>query len=1494
LNRSRSRAAHIALLFVSLSAVLPGAARSAQNPDQALSPAAHKPRVWAVVIGVEVYDDPAIPRCFGSIGDGVALVRWLVDTARWPSSQILLMNENGARQHGRPEDVVRGALLPTRDNLDWALRQWLGHRLQPGDVGLVYFAGHSALFEDRELLMPIDARPGNLDVSGWSPEEAVDELALKKQQSSLIFWLDTSLLGVNLRDDEARKAASAAGARLLTELARWPGTTAWLAHSRPTAPFEGHGPFLSALAGGLGKRPGSLKLCLDQMQQDPVLKRGGFRTRGGVSPTMVLWPQNLVPENQLKPSLVLQQGHAAAVNSVVLLAENEMMVTASQDSTIRLWKVRDGARVLVRVVAAHTNGVTAMAMSAGGRYAASGDGNGIVRAWDLAENREKQHEGLPAHRQRITALAFLPGTDRRWDMFVSLDQDGQTMLWDASGVFLKRKPLLSQDVLRMSAATVEGPVALALADSSGMIRLLGPDASLIKSMPGPGGRPTVLHLSPDGRWLAAGDEDGRVRIWDTLSGQPAFQHTYPDRIGTVRIGPTGGLAVGAGDRLYLVGKEGIGPGTVLEGVADEVDSALFSADGRWLAGLTTNGNRHLWFVDNRDKPVTRTLPSEGRSSGTTSLAFDRDGLRLVAGEGDGGVRSWDLETRRERPRIVPHRGKVEALSVSTDGRFLLQFTQDHQGLIWDLKEGRGARTLPGRWTSGAFLPNPAQMVMTRDANSGGDVVLVDRESGRVVRTFERPRIAGSAVPSQAVFTRVAVSRDGRKVAATTAPGQTEIACVWDLQGGGGPPQVLKGHTRTITAVSFSADSRSLLTASEDGTARLWTLEADRPVAAPAPGAGAAQEPESVVFRRVGLPGPVQEITAAEISPAGVKPRRIVTAHWLPGQPGQIVLWDQVPGQDPQERVELGQLAGRPLAVFFSADGRWVGAAGQDKVLNLWELQEGRAAVRVQFDQEHQHTEQVKALIAWPSATMFASAGDDTTVRLWTLDAKTHRGTLLGTLVAIPAPVEEGGGIRPDVLPSRADWLAFTPEGLYDSSLDGDRMISFVIDREVRPLEQYSERFHKFQLTDELRLGARPAPPAYTPPPALVIDPLPAPEIKTRDIELKISLADPALKVDDLRLFHNGVPVQAGDDFRPLGNHRQYAAKVHLRSGLNTFYAMAGRPGDIDARSDDVEIRFDGQLAPGRLHVLALGVKDYTRNALRFASQDAEALAEHLHKNGIDGVDTSGEKLVLTDDKVTERSVEAAFSTLRKKVQGRPEDVVVVFLAGHTDVLEDSSGRGRFSLLLKPFPFPKEAPLLALNRGVGVGGAATELLPPGVDLPFSMIYRNLSRLDALQRLVIVDACQAEAIFDDPAVKRIQRVLERDTRRGRNSYVLAARRGEAANESAALEHGLLTYVLLRGMQAPGLRPLPIPLSPFGEIPSADVDGDGVVTSRELRDYADHTLRLLASRLPDLAQRSGLVPAEVKIAPEPVRIQASEGPGFRLMALPRAPVAGSGAGD
>ena len=131
------------------------------------------------------------------------------------------------------------------------------------------------------------------------------------------------------------------------------------------------------------------------------------------------------------------------------------------------------------------------------------------------------------------------------------------------------------------------------------------------------------------------------------------------------------------------------------------------------------------------------------------------------------------------------------------------------------------------------MPKSTRLAMTRDANHGGDVVLIDRENGGARLQLERPPTRNGQGVSKAAFGRVAVTQDGRKIAAATAAGQVEMVCVWDVAGG--PPRVFRGHSRPITAVSFSGDGRSLLTASEDGTAKLWDLAAGPGANAPGPG-----------------------------------------------------------------------------------------------------------------------------------------------------------------------------------------------------------------------------------------------------------------------------------------------------------------------------------------------------------------------------------------------------------------------------------------------------------------------------------------------------------------------------------------------------------------------------------------------------------------------------------------------------------------------------------
>src|SRR4051794_10002207 len=111
-------------LVVLLAAATSPAVR-AQAPAPRVEPA-RAPEVWAVVVGIERYDDPEVPACHGTARDARAIAGWVAETAGWGHSHVLLMDDRGA---ARPPDSPRARvadLRPTRANLDWAMTKWLG------------------------------------------------------------------------------------------------------------------------------------------------------------------------------------------------------------------------------------------------------------------------------------------------------------------------------------------------------------------------------------------------------------------------------------------------------------------------------------------------------------------------------------------------------------------------------------------------------------------------------------------------------------------------------------------------------------------------------------------------------------------------------------------------------------------------------------------------------------------------------------------------------------------------------------------------------------------------------------------------------------------------------------------------------------------------------------------------------------------------------------------------------------------------------------------------------------------------------------------------------------------------------------------------------------------------------------------------------------------------------------------------------------------------
>ncbi|OMB86960.1 WD40 repeat domain-containing protein [Mycolicibacterium conceptionense] len=197
---------------------------------------------------------------------------------------------------------------------------------------------------------------------------------------------------------------------------------------------------------------------------------------------------------------------------------------------------------------------------------------------------------------------------------------------------------------------------------------------------------------------------------------------------------------------------------------------------------------------------------------TKSVAFNRDGSRVVSGGEDKTVRVWGVDGRLIG-RIV-HGDKVTSVAFSPNGTRIASAGKDSTVRVWDAGTQRqvgSPLTHAGAVNSVAFSPDG-----TRIATGGNE---------RLIRLYstDTNRLIGYLPGHEAAINTLAFHPDNRHLVSSSSDGTIRL---WDVGW-----QRMVGHDDEVWA-GFFDDGRRIGSGSRDKTVRWWSPASGRPIGEP--------------------------------------------------------------------------------------------------------------------------------------------------------------------------------------------------------------------------------------------------------------------------------------------------------------------------------------------------------------------------------------------------------------------------------------------------------------------------------------------------------------------------------------------------------------------------------------------------------------------------------------------------------------------------------------
>ncbi len=643
-----------------------------------------------------------------------------------------------------------------------------------------------------------------------------------------------------------------------------------------------------------GCRPGFVaQHAFNQMPRGPM-HDAAARLIGALDIPLLLrrWPPNAL-DNPKPPLIFALEGHVRLVGSVSVTPDGRFAVSGSDDCSLRVWDLANGA--CLRTLAGHSGRVGSVSVTPDGRRALSGSTDKTLRVWDLDSGQCLRTLG--GYSGKVSGVSVTPDGRRA----VSGSDDKTLRVWDLESGRCVRTLAGHSDKVSSVSVTPDGRCAVSGSWHNALRVWDLESGQCVQTLEGHSRAVLRVSVTPDGRRALSGSFDNALRVWDLESG--ACLHTLTGHV----------------------------PGVV---------SVSVTPDGRHAVSASSDRTLRVWDIEKGACIRSLSVPS----GGVKSVSVTPDGRRAVSGSMDNIIRVWNLESGACLRTHAVHSNGVKTVSVTPDSRRAVSGDDDNTLRVWDLESGQCLRTLAGHSDlvlSVSVTPDGQRVV----SGSWDNTLRVwDLESGACLHTLQG---------HSEWVNSVSVTPDGRRAVSGS---QDNTVRIWDLDSGQ-CLRTLAGHTDVVSSVSVTPDGKRVLSGSRDSTLRVWDLESggclqtlkdhdDWPLNPKMTPDGrrvisqSGEESDDVILRVLDLgSGTCLRQLAGHSAVIGTVCMMLDGRHVVSGSLDKTLrVWNVESGQC------LRTLEGHTqevVSVCVTPDGRYAVSGSKDKTIRVWDLDNGQ-------------------------------------------------------------------------------------------------------------------------------------------------------------------------------------------------------------------------------------------------------------------------------------------------------------------------------------------------------------------------------------------------------------------------------------------------------------------------------------------------------------------------------------------------------------------------